>query len=96
MGEILPKLGLESGGFVGRKQAGGASLFLVMACFVLVGPPLAACLLRRSTRHVASDGPTSNKNGDAPEGEGRFFLRFLRLLAAIPLSFGCRLCLAGK
>ena len=42
-----------------------------MACFVLVGPPLAACLLRRSTRHVASDGPTSNKtemrpNRDAP------------------------------
>jgi hypothetical protein len=44
----------------------GASQFFVMAGFVLVGPPLAACLLRRSTRHVASDGPASNKNGDAP------------------------------
>jgi hypothetical protein len=28
-----------------------------MAGFVLVGPPLAACLLRRLTRHVASDVP---------------------------------------
>jgi hypothetical protein len=52
---------LKHGGFVG-----GASQFLVMAGFVLVGPPLAACLLRRSTRHVASDGPTSNKSWDAP------------------------------
>jgi hypothetical protein len=36
-----------------------------MAGFVLVGPLLATCLLRRSTRHVASDGPTSNKSWDA-------------------------------
>jgi hypothetical protein len=36
-----------------------------MACFTLVGPPLAARLLRRSTRHVTSDDPTSNKDGDA-------------------------------
>ena len=46
----------------------GASPFLVMAGFVLVGPPLAARLLRRLTRHVASDGPTSNTNRDAPRG----------------------------
>ena len=36
--------------FVSRLP-GGAAQFLVVACFVLVGPPLAACLPRCSTRH---------------------------------------------
>ena len=40
--------------------------FLVMACFVLVEPPLAARLLRHPTRHVASDGPTSNQTEMRP------------------------------
>ena len=41
---------------------GGHISVLAMACFVLVGPPLAAL----NPWHVASDGPTSNKTDIRP------------------------------
>jgi hypothetical protein len=61
-----------------------------MACFALVGPPLAACLLRRSTRHVASDALHQTKTEMRPPSPACGLL--LRnagatLFAAIP----CRL-----
>jgi hypothetical protein len=50
---------LKHGGAWGRISVFGHGRF--RPC----GPPLATCLLRRSIRHVASDGPTSNKSWDA-------------------------------